>query len=381
MNLMHIHEQETIQQTDLAEEPGVSQPVPSEDAIVQISNDTLATRVPPHYASLVRIEAGVEDPINRQSIASPEEAICLPEESSDPLDERRFSPVPNLIHRYKDRVLFLATDHCAMYCRHCFRRHHTGKQKGPATEEMVDEAARYIEGRTDIHEILVSGGDPLTMEDTRLFSLLRRFAAIREGLIIRLCTRVPVVDPERITESFVGELRRICKETHTVLFVMTQFNHPREIVSQAVSAIDLFVDGGIPVMNQTVLLRGVNDDVEVLEQLMRSLVSHRIKPYYLFQGDLARGTSHFRVDLDEGIQLVKELQRRLSGLAMPTYAVDLPGGGGKVRVLEQTILHPRPGVYDIVMADGSISRYCDPPRSTIAGNLPSMTSCIVTDEK
>lgn len=381
MNLIHIHDHETSQHSDRADEPGGVEPAPLEEETLQGAKDSLATRVPPHYASLARISAGGEDPIHRQSTASPEEAVFLPEESCDPLDERRFSPVPNLIHRYKDRVLFLATDQCAMYCRHCFRRHHTGKQKGPATEEMVDEAARYIEGCTEIHEILISGGDPLTMEDTRLFSLLRRFAGIREGLVIRLCTRVPVVDPERITDRFVEELRRICKENRTALFVMTQFNHPREIVSQSVSAIDLFVDGGIPVMNQTVLLRGVNDDVEVLEQLMRSLVSHRIKPYYLFQGDLARGTSHFRVDLDEGIELVKELQRRLSGLAMPTYAVDLPGGGGKVRVLEQTILRPRPGVYDIVMADGGISRYCDPPRSTTAGNLPSMTSCIVTDEK
>ena len=338
------------------------------------SPDSLRTRIPVHYASLIDKTDAAGDPIHRQAMASAEESFTLPEESSDPLDEQRFSPVRNLIHRYTDRVLFLATDQCAMFCRHCFRRHFTGKEHGPATDEMVNDAVRYIESRPEIQEILISGGDPLTMEVPRLLALVRSFSSIREHLIIRICTRIPVVDPVRVTQDLVEGLKRIRTETCSALFIMTQFNHPRELVHQSISAIDHFVDNGIPVMNQTVLLRGVNDDAEVLERLMRGLVSHRVKPYYLFQGDLAEGTSHFRVDLDEGIRIAKELQRRLSGLAMPTYAVDLPGGGGKVRILEQQILRPQPGVYDFLMPDGSITRYCDPPRSTMGGNLLSMIS-------
>lgn len=272
------------------------------------------------------------DPIRIQSIPGIEELIEKPTEVTDPLDEEKYKVTGRLIHRYPDRVLFLTTDTCAMYCRHCFRRNFTGHKNGPAGMKEVKEASAYIAAHKEVREVIFSGGDPLMLETSLLEKYLYSFKNARQDIIFRIGTRIPVVLPSRIDNTLVSILSEF-----KPLFIMTQFNHPREITETSMGGTSLFIDAGIPVLNQAVLLRKVNDSVETLEALFTRLLFNRIKPYYLFQGDMAAGTSHLRVPLKKGLSLMKELRKRISGMAMPVYAVDLPGGGGKVPLTESYI--------------------------------------------
>lgn len=267
------------------------------------------------------------DPIRRQVIPSIEELTPSPEEGRDPLAEVVHSVLPRLIHRYKNRVALLVSDTCATYCRHCFRRRFTATEDKIISPAEIDGVRVYLKEHPEIKEILLTGGDPLTLSDQRLEQLFKSLYGERNDLTVRLCTRIPVTYPQRITSKLIAMLKKVRRGP---IYLMTQFNHPRELTKESIGAINLFVDNGFPALNQAVLLRGVNDSVEVLEELMNSLLFNRIKPYYLFQGDLVEGTGHLRVPLKEGLILEKELRKRLSGLAMPTYAVDLPGGAGKV---------------------------------------------------
>lgn len=293
----------------------------------QGKEDNLQFLVNPYYASLA--EDVPDDPIRRQFLPLLSEYTILERELTDPLGEKSYSPVPRLIHRYRDRVLLLVTDSCAMYCRHCFRRSFAGHEGRIVSSGEMERIAAYLADHREVNEILLSGGDPLTCTDGRLESILKAIREVRPDMAIRLATRIPVVLPQRITPELVDILRR-----NGPLWVVTQFNHSREITAQSERAAARLVDGGIPVLNQSVLLRGVNDSVSALEDLFQSLVRLRIKPYYLFQGDLAAGTSHLRVPLKRGRELMKELRTRISGLALPVYAVDMPGGGGKIPLTE-----------------------------------------------
>ncbi|MBN2657971.1 MAG: KamA family radical SAM protein [Spirochaetales bacterium] len=289
--------------------------------------DRLQFLVNPYYASLA--EDTPEDPIRRQFIPLVDEYTIGECELTDPLGETSFSPVPRLIHRYRDRVLLLVTDSCAMYCRHCFRRSFAGHEGSTVSPQEMKQVAAYLAEHREVNEILLSGGDPLTCNDAKLEAILKTIREVRPHMAIRLATRIPVVLPQRITPRLVEILQK-----NGPLWVVTQFNHRRELTAKSEEAAARLIDRGIPVLNQSVLLRGVNDSVPALEELFQALVRLRIKPYYLFQGDLAAGTSHLRVPLEKGREIMKELRTRISGLALPVYAVDMPGGGGKIPLTE-----------------------------------------------
>ena len=287
-----------------------------------------------HYLALIDPN-DPDDPLRRQVVPTCNENLITEVESSDPLQEVSHSHGERLVHRYINRVAFLATDICPMYCRHCFRRRFTGNMMGPASEEDIRKAASYLRENPQVKEMLVTGGDPLTLSDSQLDHMIGIFREASPRLIIRICTRYPVSQPSRITKALVDMLKR---HDTAPFYLMTQFNHPRELTKESIKAVSLFIDAGIPAMNQSVLLRGVNDDVDTLEELCNELLFNRIKPYYLFQGDMVSGTSYFRVPLRRGMEIERELRVRLSGLGMPNYVADLPDGGGKVPLCGSYIL-------------------------------------------
>jgi lysine 2,3-aminomutase len=269
------------------------------------------------------------DPIARQFVPSAAELETKPDERDDPIGDAAFSPVDGIVHRYPDRVLLKLLHVCPVYCRFCFRR----AAVGPGSEAFLDDAAldaafAYVAAKPEIWEVILTGGDPLTLSPRRLEDVSRRLAAIPHVKILRIHTRIPCVDPARITPELVGLLRASGKTVYVALHA----NHPRELTAEARAACALFIDAGIPMLSQSVLLRGVNDDAAILASLFRRFVECRIKPYYLHQLDLAPGTSHFRVPIAEGQALMRELQGRVSGLCLPRYMLDIPGGHGKVPI-------------------------------------------------
>ncbi|WP_018527337.1 KamA family radical SAM protein [Alkalispirochaeta alkalica] len=312
----------------------------------------LSLRIPSSYLDLCTDHP--DDPLRRQCVPRRQEFDRQPWEDDDPLLEAAHTPRPRLIHRYRDRALFLATDTCAMYCRHCFRRYFTGKQRGPATGEEIARAAAWAGQTPSLRELILSGGDPLTLKDEDLEAMFLAFRAARPDLVFRVATRIPVVLPGRITP----ELSRLLRQ-QAPLVVVTQFNHPRELSPPSTRALEALVDAGIPLFNQTVLLRGVNDHPDTLEELFRGLVVRRVTPYYLFQGDLAPGTAHHRVPLGEAMEIFSTLRRRLSGIALPTFAVDLPQGGGKIPLYPESLSRREPGWYHLQSLDGTWFRYPD----------------------
>ena len=283
-------------------------------------------RITAHYAGLIDPH-DPHDPLRRQVVPTSKENQALETESDDPLAEIPHSKGQRLIHRYNNRVAFLATDICPMYCRHCFRRRFTGNMMGPASQTDILEVTSYLAKHPEVKEMLVTGGDPLTLSNDQLDFMIATFRKTSPHLIMRICTRYPVSQPTRIDDRLVAMLK---KHNTAPFYLLTQFTHPREITQESIKAVSRFVDAGIPALNQTVLLRGVNDNADTLEELCNSLLFNRIKPYYLFQGDMVTGTADFRVPLKRGLAIEQELRKRLSGLAMPLYCADLPQGGGKV---------------------------------------------------
>ncbi|MBN1903751.1 MAG: KamA family radical SAM protein [Deltaproteobacteria bacterium] len=249
----------------------------------------------------------------------------------DPLDEENLSPVPGLTHKYPDRVLFLISGRCAMYCRFCNRKRKVG-HPSMVTEESIKEGLRYIEKTKTIRDVLLSGGDPLLLSDERLDSILSKVKAIDHVEIIRIGSRVPCTLPQRITP----ELLNIFKKHHP-LYINTHFNHPAEITPESSMACKMIADAGIPLGCQTVLLKGINDDIVTISELMRRLLAIRVKPYYLFQADLVKGTSHFWTPLTKGIEIMAGLQGNISGIGVPRFVIDLPYGGGKIPVLPEYV--------------------------------------------
>jgi len=285
-----------------------------------------AVAVSPHLLSLVD-PADPNDPIARQFLPSLGELTLLPEEMADPIGDAAHSPVPGIVHRHPDRVLFKAVAACPVYCRFCFRREMIGPGKDNAlSKEDFEAALAYIATHPDIWEVILTGGDPFILSPRRIAEITGRLAGITHVKVIRWHTRVPVTDPERVSDEMVAALHAPGATT----YVAVHANHPREFCAAAKTAIARLVEGGVPLISQSVLLKGVNDDVETLADLMRAFVESRIKPYYLHHPDLAPGTSHFRLGIEDGLALVRQLRARLSGLAMPTYMLDIPGGFGKV---------------------------------------------------
>ncbi len=269
------------------------------------------------------------DPIARQFIPRPEELVTSPDDLADPIGDGVHSPVEGLIHRYPDRVLLKLTHSCAVYCRFCFRREVVGPAGlGTLSPDALQAALAYIAARPAIWEVIISGGDPLILSPRRLRRVMAALAAIDHVKVVRIHTRVPVVDPAAITDDLVEALKCEGKAVYIALHA----NHPRELTQAARAACARLVDAGLPMIGQTVLLAGVNDDPEVLGALMRAMVETRIKPYYLHHGDLAPGTNHFRTSIAEGQGLMRALRGSLSGLCQPTYVLDIPGGHGKVPI-------------------------------------------------
>jgi len=268
------------------------------------------------------------DPIARQFVPDIAELTTTPDERADPIGDDAHSPVEGIVHRYPDRVLLKLVNVCAVYCRFCFRREMVGPGKQMLTPEKLDAALAYVAANPNIWEVILTGGDPLVLSARRLGEVIKRIAAIDHVKIVRLHTRVPVVSPGKVTPALV----RALKAPGATTYVALHANHPRELSPEVRAAVARLADAGIPLVSQSVLLKGINDDAATLEALMRAFVECRIKPYYLHHGDLAPGTSHFRTSIEEGQSLMRALRGRVSGLAQPTYVLDIPGGHGKVPV-------------------------------------------------
>ena len=283
-----------------------------------------AVAITPAMADLID-RSDAHDPVARQFVPDARELNLSPLESGDPIGDEAFSPVEGIVHRYPDRVLLKLVNACAVYCRFCFRREMVGPGRGGLKPRALAAALDYIAGCPQIWEVILTGGDPLVLSARRLADVVRRLSAIAHVKVIRVHTRVPVVAPERIDAALVRALRAPEKAS----FVVLHANHPRELTKQARSACARLVDAGVPMLAQTVLLRGVNDDPETLGALMRALVESRVKPYYLHHADLAPGTAHLRTGIAEGQALMRALRGRYSGLCQPQYVLDIPGGHGK----------------------------------------------------
>jgi len=296
-------------------------------ALSQVA-ERYAIAVTPEMAALIDA-SDPSDPIALQFVPSVREIEADPDARADPLGEAPLTPVPGLVHRYRDRVLLKLTHACPVYCRFCFRREVVGPGGAPPLGGAAFEAAlAYIAARPEIFEVILTGGDPLILSPRRIAEVTRALAAIPHVAVLRWHSRVPVVDPGRITDAMVSALKAPGKAVYVVLHA----NHPRELTPAAREACARLVDGGLPMLSQSVLLKGVNDDAETLAALMRAFVSLRIKPYYLHHMDLAPGTRHFRTSIAEGQALMRGLRGKVSGLAQPTYVLDIPGGAGKVPI-------------------------------------------------
>jgi lysine 2,3-aminomutase len=280
-------------------------------------------------ADMAALIEAPDDGIGRQFVPRAEELDARPEERADPIGDGPHSPVPGIVHRYPDRVLLKPLHVCPVYCRFCFRREMVGPEGlGGLSEPELDAALAYVAARPEVWEVVVTGGDPFLLSPRRLGRIAQALAAIPHVRVLRFHTRVPTVDPGRVDDALVRSLQRFGR----AVFVALHANHPREFAPAAQAAVARLVDAGIPVVGQSVLLRGVNDDPETLAALMRRFVENRVKPYYLHQGDLAPGTSHFRVPLSRGRELMRGLRGAVSGLCQPTYVLDIPGGYGKVPI-------------------------------------------------
>jgi lysine 2,3-aminomutase len=284
----------------------------------------LPLRITPYYLSLVDPH-DPQCPIRRQCVPDARESDEVPGDLVDPLGELAHEVAPHLVQRYPDRVLLLATDRCAVYCRFCTRSRMVGGGDGSVSLEALAPALGWLRAHAEVRDVIVSGGDPLAMNTERIAQLVAALRAIDSIETIRLATRVPVTLPMRITRELVQALR-----PYHPLWVMTHFNHPKEVTNESVAACTRLADAGFPVMNQSVLLAGINDNADVLETLFRGLVRARVRPYYLLQADPVRGSAHLRTPLARGIEIMERLQGRLSGIALPKFICDTPGGRGKV---------------------------------------------------
>ncbi|MGD9605018.1 MAG: lysine 2,3-aminomutase [Bacilli bacterium] len=310
--------------------------------------------ITPYFLCLIDPD-NVDCPIRKQAIPSINEMIIGKNDLVDPLDEDKDSPVPGLTHRYPDRVLFLITDMCSMYCRHCTRRRFAGQTDHDLPSDRIEQAIEYIRKTPAVRDVLLSGGDALLMSDAKLESIISRLRAIDHVEIIRIGTRTPVVMPQRITDELVSMLKK-----YHPIWVNTHFNHYDEITEESAKAIAKMADAGIPLGNQSVLLRGVNDCVDTMRKLCTCLVQMRVRPYYLYQCDLSLGIEHFRTPISKGIEIIEGLRGHISGLCVPTFVVDAPGGGGKIPVMPNYVISQAPGKVVLRNYEGVITTYNEP---------------------
>lgn len=310
--------------------------------------------ITPYYLTLINPDDPF-DPVRLQAVPSYMEAVHKEEDLLDPLEEDADSPVPGLTHRYPDRVLFLITDMCSMYCRHCTRRRLAGQKDGARSISDIDACIDYIRSKPMIRDIVLSGGDSLLMDEDRLEYIIKKLREIDHVEIIRLGTRTPVVMPQRITPQLCDMLKK-----YHPIWLNTHFNHPQEITEESRQACELLTNAGIPLGNQSVLLRGVNDCVHVQRKLVNALVYIRVRPYYIYQCDLSLGISHFRTPVSKGIEIIEGLRGHTTGFAVPTYVVDAPGGGGKIPVGPNYLISQNPDHTVLRNYEGLITSYKEP---------------------
>jgi len=314
----------------------------------------LPMAITPYYLSLCDA-TDPACPVRQQCVPRAQEALTVEGDMVDPLGEVAHEVAPNLVQRYPDRVLLLATDRCAVYCRFCTRSRMVGDGGGPASLDRLEPAFAWLAEHPEVRDVIVSGGDPLAMATDRIDRLLSRVRSIPSVETIRLATRVPVTLPMRVTAELVRALRK-----HHPVWIMTHFNHSRELTRESIAACTRLADAGFPVMNQTVLLAGVNDSAEALESLFRGLVRARVRPYYLLQADPVRGTAHLRTPLQKGLELMEALQGRLAGIALPKLICDTPAGRGKVPLSPNYVVDRAPGATTLRTFRGEHVTYVDP---------------------
>ncbi len=310
--------------------------------------------ITPYYAALMD-KTDTDCPVRMQAVPSISELHDDPSDLDDPLHEDVDSPVQGLTHRYPDRVLMLVTNVCSMYCRHCTRRRVVGFEDSNFSQVNVDSAVEYIKNTPTIRDVIVSGGDPFVLSDEKLEYVLKRLREIDHVEIIRIGSRMPVVLPQRITDSLVNML----KKYHPV-YVNTHFNHYKEVTAEAKEACEKLADAGINMGNQSVLLRGVNDCPQTMKRLLHELLYIRVKPYYIYQCDLSKGISHFRTTVSRGIEIIENLRGHTSGIAVPTFVVDAPGGGGKIPVMPSYLISQSEKYSILRNYEGVITAYAEP---------------------
>jgi lysine 2,3-aminomutase len=313
--------------------------------------------VAPYYLSLAD-PTNPQCPIWLQAIPTEQELLVRPEEMADPLNEDGDMVVPNVVHRYPDRVLVTINSNCSMYCRFCTRRRFVLDKSGHKERNEIDVICDYIDSHREIRDVIISGGDALVLGEKMLMEVLGRIRAIPHVEILRLASKIPCVLPMRVTPSLVEALR-----VFKPLYFMTHFNHPYEITPEAKTACDRIVEGGIPIMNQTVLLRGINSDVIIMKKLMRELLTIRVKPYYIYQCDLSEGIGHFRTPVEKGVEIIESLRGHTSGLAVPEFVIDAPGGGGKVPIGPQYLISQSDKKVIVRNYEGTLSTYPQPEES------------------
>jgi len=311
--------------------------------------------ITPYYLSLIDRDNYENDPVFKQAFGGVEELTTLKSELNDPLSEDRDSPVSGLTHRYPDRVLFHVSNVCSMYCRHCTRKRKVGDVDYVPSRNQLSKGIKYIADNPQVRDVLLSGGDPLMLSDEKLDWLLSEISKIPHVEIIRIGTRMPVVLPYRITSKLVGILQK-----YHPLWINTHFNHPREITASSREALAKLANGGFPLGNQSVLLADVNDCPRIMKSLLHNLVQNRVRPYYIYQCDLAEGLSHFRTPIGKGIEIMESLVGHTSGLARPTYVIDAPGGGGKIPVMPNYIISWSTNKVVLRNYEGVITTYKEP---------------------
>ncbi len=324
-----------------------------EEEGIKKASGRLSMAITPYWLTLIDPE-DPNCPFRRQAVPVVFESVVGPHEMVDPCAEDRDSPVPHLVHRYPDRVLLLATESCAMYCRHCTRRRLVGEHIESNSPTRFDAAIEYIKSNRKIRDVLISGGDPFILEDEEIESLIQKLRSISHIEFLRIGTRVPVTLPHRITEKLANMLKK-----YAPIWISIHFNHPKEITKRCKNACDMLADSGMPLGSQSVLLKGVNDRPYIMKRLMHELLQIRVRPYYIYQCDPVRGTQHFRTPVAVGINIIEKLRGHTSGYAVPTYVIDGPGGGGKIPVGPNYVLSQAKGKYVLRNYKGKIYTYLE----------------------
>lgn len=328
--------------------------MPEEEEGIRQCLKTLRMAITPYYATLMNPnDSGC--PVRKQAVPNSLELQLSRSDQADPLHEDVDSPVPGLTHRYPDRVLLLATDQCSMYCRHCTRRRLAGQTDKPLPVRQIEKAIDYIRGTPQVRDVLISGGDPLTLSDEKLEEIIAKIREIPHVEVVRIGTRTPVVLPQRITDDLVKMLKK-----YHPLWLNTHFNHPKELTERSCQALGMLADAGIPLGNQSVLLRDINDCPNIMKKLVHELVKNRVRPYYVYQCDLSQGIEHFRTSVSAGIEIIESLRGHTSGFAVPTFVVDAPGGGGKIPVMPQYLINHARNRVVLRNYEGVITVYEEP---------------------